>query len=180
MSIFKIFSRNSEKTESKAEILESNICGEEIDKLILKQIDDIDWGNFETAYGTAEKTIPPYLKNIYCEDAKIALEATHQLWCSLCHQHAYISSASLPAYEIIKNRLIECNQELKIELLDIILGFATCSNHKTEVMQYQKLISKMKIKILKDKMIFEEYTKNENKEIKEFAELIIEQIENYS
>lgn len=180
MSIFKIFNRNNEKTQSKAETFKLNICGEEIDKRILKQIDDIDWKNFETAYGTAEKTIPAYLKNIYCEEIKINVEATHQLWSSLCHQHAYISSASLPAYEIIKNRLTECDEELKIELLDIILGFASCSNHKTEDVKYQELISKMKIIILKDKVIFEGYTKNKNKEIKEFAELIIEQIENYS
>ncbi len=186
MSIFKIFNRNNKKTEDrnqeeiKPEILEPNVCGEKIDEQILKQIDDIDWGNFETAYGNAEKTIPTYLKNIYCEDAKIALKAAHQLWCSLCHQHAYISSASLPAYEIIRNRLIECNEKLKIELLDIIFGFASCSNHKTDDIKYQELLSKMTIKIVNDKGIFEKYTQNQNDDVKEFAELITEQIKDYS
>ncbi|WP_435263825.1 hypothetical protein [Tenacibaculum sp. nBUS_03] len=180
MSIFKIFKRNTEKSESKSEILTPIICEKEIDEQILKQINDIDWENFETAYGNAHRTIPNYLKSIYCEDIKIALEATHQLWCSLCHQHAYISSASLPAYEIIRNRLIGCNEKLKVELLDIMLGFASCAKDKTDDKKYNELISQMKIKIVKDKGIFEKYTQNQNDDIKEFAELITEQIKNYS
>ena len=149
-----------------------------MDKKILNQIDEIKWENFETAYGNAKDTTPNYLKDIYSSDEKIAMQATHHLWCSLCHQHAYISSASLPAYEIIKNRLIECEDKLKIELLDIMYGFAACSNHKTEYEEYNNLTTKMKSKLLKDKAIFQELSTHNDEEIKDFAESILEELEN--
>lgn len=148
-----------------------------IDEKTKKQIDSIKWENFETAYGNAKETTPDYLKNIYNSDEKIAMKATHHLWCSLCHQHAYISSASLPAYEIIKDRIIECNEKLKIELLDIMYGFAACSNHKTEDGKYNDLTAKMKRKLLKDKAIFKELALHKDEEIKDFAESILEELE---
>ena len=104
------------------------------------------------------------------------MDATHQLWCSLCHQHAFISTASLPSYELIRNRLVECSDKLKVELLDIIYGFASCSNHKTKDEEYQKLLTEMKNKILKDKEIFVKFSKYKNEDINGFAELILNEL----
>ncbi len=187
MSLFSFFNKNNNQkgrlklnnsSKSDKEILEPAKCQEPIARNIEKQIKEIDWSKLKTAYGNAENTIPNYLKNIYCSDEKIAMDATHQLWCSLCHQHAYISTASLPSYEIIKNRLINCDDKLKVELLDILYGFACCSNHKTQDEEYQKLLNEMKNKLLKDKEIFEELSKHENEDINSFAELIIEELDN--
>ena len=187
MSLFSFFKKNKDKKDNfklnssnKAdnEILEPVKCPRPISQDIENQIKEIDWAKLKTAYGSAENTIPNYLKNIYCSNEKIAMDATHQLWCSLCHQHTYISTASLPSYEIIKNRLIKCDDKLKVELLDIFYGFACCSNHTTQDEEYQKLLNEIKNKLLKDKEIFMKLSKHENEDINSFAELIMKELEN--
>lgn len=118
------------KQDKASNIIIPKICPTNIPFEIEAKIDKVNWANFETAYGNAEKTIPIYLKNLFCDDAKIAMDATHQLWCSLCHQQAYISSAVLPSYDILKIGLLQLDDKLKIELLDIFQGFSECTNGK--------------------------------------------------
>ena len=74
-----------------------------------KMIDEIDWSQYETAYGNAAQDIPHFqagktpsvprsLWDLFSGDRERAIRATGDLWAGLCHQHAYISSAALPAY----------------------------------------------------------------------------------
>jgi len=140
---------------------------------ILKQIDSIDWSKYETAYGAANK-VPTQLKQLFSESREEQFNATHELWCGLCHQHAYISSASLPAYPFLKSALGNSDEELMIEFLDIFAGFAICSGveHPEANGQLQKSMREM---LAKDFDFFKRLEKIEGEE--GFAELIIEEIQ---
>ena len=103
--------------------------------VLYKMIDEIDWSQYETAYGNAAQDIPHFqagktpsvprsLWDLFSGDRERAIRATGDLWAGLCHQHAYISSAALPAYDFLMIALRELDDELKVELLDIFLGFA--------------------------------------------------------
>lgn len=116
----------------------------------IKEINSIKWADFETAYGKADK-VADYLTNLFSGDKKLAMAATHNLWCGLCHQHAYISNAALPSYDFIKNGLNTLDDELKVELLDIIKGFAYCTTSEF----YKATNTQMKFweKELREKLI---------------------------
>ena len=87
------------------------------------RVNSIAWGNFGTAYGPAMK-VPDQLQRLGGPDRKAALEASHQLWCGLCHQHSQIASAALPALPFLLEVLDTADRDLTVELLDILLGFA--------------------------------------------------------
>lgn len=146
---------------------------------IAKAINSINWVNFETAYGNAEKTIPFYLHNLFATDISVALDATHQLWCSLCHQHAYVSSASLPAYPILKTALLQLNEPLKIEILDIFQGFAYCTsatfnNGENELTNWMITLRQL---LQNDIELFKHLSKNTNEEIADFATHLVDSLE---
>lgn len=89
----------------------------------------IDWSEYKTAYGPADKpdSVASQLSLLAGSDHKTAMGAAHDLWCGLCHQHAYVSSAALPALPFILEVLDQANDDLSAEILDILLGFAVCS-----------------------------------------------------
>ncbi|MBU2713830.1 hypothetical protein [Zooshikella harenae] len=95
----------------------------------IKKIKSIDWTMYETAYGNASQ-IPVELERLISNDQSEALDATHELWCSLCHQHAYVSSASEPAYHFLKAILETSEDPILTELLNIFAGFAECTSPK--------------------------------------------------
>jgi len=88
-----------------------------------QRIRDIDWSQFQTAYGVAT-TVPKQLIQLRSEDEQATLSAAHDLWCGLCHQHVQVGSAALPALPFLMEVLIAAGDQLKIEILDILLGFA--------------------------------------------------------
>ncbi len=96
--------------------------------LLYKMIEDIDWSQYETAYGNAAQDIPHFqcgstpsvpssLWALFSGDRERAMQATSDLWAGLCHQHAYVSSAALPAYDFLMIGLKELDDGLKVELL---------------------------------------------------------------
>ena len=95
----------------------------------------INWEKYRTAYGVATK-VPDQLRQLASTDAKEALHATHELWCGLCHQHVQIGSAALPALPFILQVLDTASEQMTIELLDILLGFAIGVNRQ-KVLDYQ-------------------------------------------
>ncbi|PYE50006.1 hypothetical protein [Deinococcus yavapaiensis] len=101
-----------------------------------KTLNAIDWPSFDTAYGPATK-IPLYLQALWATDATNRLDAAHDLWCSLCHQRAYVSSAAWPALPFLvcafDHAAAHEDHALTAELLDIFLGFAQCTTHRRGV-----------------------------------------------
>ena len=95
-----------------------------MDDSLLKRLVEIDWAGFETAYGPAVK-VPTHLANLFSPDATERLDATHALWCGLCH--AYVSSAALPALPFLFEALDRTDDATAVEILDILAGFAYCT-----------------------------------------------------
>lgn len=155
---------------------------------IISTISSIDWSNYETAYGNAGENIPyavpmgdarnyypkvrDSLTNLFSDDEKTALQASHELWCGLCHQHAYISSAALPAFDILLCALQISGDKLKIEILDIFYGFAICISDSSSSAWQGQLRAKLK----ENKPYFQVLAEHPNEDIAFFAEEIIAEL----
>jgi hypothetical protein len=154
---------------------------------IRNEIKNIDWSQYETAYGNANQNIPEYLNqskyipkvpslllDLFSEDKEHAMKATHYLWCSLCHQHGFVSSAALPAYDFLIYGLKNLEDNLKIEILDILLGFSICTAGVNLTDSWQ---GKLRSKLKEDLGYFQELALSTNEEILSFAQSIIEYLE---
>ena len=95
------------------------------------RLDAIDWSEVTTAYGDAS-VVPSWLFDFVHADLDAAERAGGQLWAALCHQHAYVSSAALPALPWILEALRRTEEELVVEALDILLGFVVCTDDTDE------------------------------------------------
>ena len=94
--------------------------------VLYKMIDEIDWSQYETAYGNAAQDIPHFqagktpsgpssLWALFSGDRERAMAAASDLWAGLCHQHAYVSSAALPAYDFLIIGLKELDRAVQLE-----------------------------------------------------------------
>lgn len=108
-----------------------------------QRVRGIDWAPYRTAYGSASKrlvfvrkdgrgpednwgSVADQLVRLASRDPAEAQTASHQLWCSLCHQHAYVSSAARPAFPFLLEVLDSACESLQVEILDIVVGIASC------------------------------------------------------
>lgn len=150
---------------------------------LYRKISAIDWSQYETAYGNAARDIPHFqcghtpsvpssLRALFSGDHDAAMKATSDLWAGLCHQHAYVSSAALPAYDFLMLALREMDDELKVELLDILLGFAACTGRSAEADWERQLREKLKA----DLPVFAALTASDNEDIAYFSERIVEEL----
>lgn len=92
-----------------------------------ERLASVDWSAYESAYGSAAGVADQIL-SLRSLDREGRLQASHELWASLCHQHAFVSSAALPALPFLLEALEDANEELAVELLDILVGFAVCTS----------------------------------------------------
>jgi len=90
-----------------------------------ERLHSIDWAGYCTAYGTAVQ-VPEQLLRL-AGGGREAMAASHDLWCGLCHQHAFVSSAALPALPFILEVRDRADEALTAEILDLLLGFASCT-----------------------------------------------------
>jgi hypothetical protein len=79
-----------------------------------ERINLVAWGDFHTAYGPAVK-VPDQLRRLAGPDLKAALEASHELWCGLCHQHMQVGSAALPALPFLLEVLDSADRDMAVE-----------------------------------------------------------------
>lgn len=143
-----------------------------------KEINSIKWSNFNTAYGKADE-VAIFLTNLFSGDKKIAMDATHDLWCGLCHQHAYISNAALPSYDFLKTALLSLDDELKIEIMDILRGFSCCTStkyYKTSNKSPENWEKELREKMLTDINIFKNLKNHSDEFISGFASDIVEDL----
>ncbi|WP_422931854.1 hypothetical protein [Singulisphaera sp. PoT] len=96
-----------------------------MDATFKERLEAIDWNQYHTAYGSAVK-VPGQLLQL-ANGGEVAMAASHELWCGLCHQHAYVSSAALPALPFILEVFDRADEALTVEIVDILLGFASCT-----------------------------------------------------
>lgn len=137
-----------------------------------KQIAAVDWSKYETAYGKAND-VPDLLMQLISPDDATSLKASHKLWCGLCHQSAYLSSAAEPAYPLLRTVLVAAQGDLLDELLDIFSGFTECSSpyRPDGSGSLQKRIRSM---LLEDLDLFRQLAKEEGSE--GIASSIIDQL----
>jgi hypothetical protein len=138
----------------------------------VRRLNAINWPNYQTAYGPATK-VPGQLVRLASKYEKEAIAASHDLWCGLCHQHAYISSASLPALPFILNVLDRANAELSIEILDILLGFASCTVAESEINR-PVWVGELRERLREELPRFKHLAGHANKDIADFSQRIIE------
>lgn len=91
----------------------------------------IRWSAFETAYGSGI-FVPWWLLIFRFAPRALALKAGHKLDCSLCHQHAYVSSAALPAASFILDTLERPEPAVVDEALFHLLGYVECTDPRTK------------------------------------------------
>ena len=151
---------------------------------LYRVIAEIDWSQYETAYGNAAKDIPHFqcgftpsvpgsLWALFSGDHERAMQATSDLWAGLCHQHAYVSSAALPAYDFLIIGLKELDDSLKVELLDIFLGFAVCTaRFSTDALWPRQLRDKLEA----DLPVFTSLIPSANEDIAYFSERIVAEL----
>jgi len=142
-------------------------------KNLLMEIDNINWVQYETAYSETGEKIAGYLKDLFCGDKSTKMKAIHMLWCSLCHQHAYVSLAALPSYNFLLYALLNLDDDFKVELLDIFTGFAVCT-----IYQNSKWIYQLRETLKNDLKIFKSFIFHSNEDISYFSKRICEYLEN--
>jgi hypothetical protein len=143
-----------------------------------KRLNDIDWTQFQTAYGRADD-VPAELLRVASADHSIAMKATHKLWCGLCHQHAYISSAALPALPFILDVLDRANDDLTVEILDILTGFAICSTLGPQGPSPNEWERNLRDKMRSELPRFNALINHRNELVAGFAERIVENLTQY-
>ena len=152
--------------------------------MLYKMIEEIDWSQYETAYGNAARdtphfqagsipSVPRSLWALFSGDHEKAMDAASGLWAGLCHQHAYVSSAALPAYDFLMLGLKELDDELKVELLDIFLGFAVCTARFSSDAAWPR---QLREKLKADLPVFTGLIPSDNEDISYFAERIVEEL----
>ena len=158
----------------------------DIDPNYTERVKAIDWASYHTAYGQADK-VPEQLLNLASPDKEKAMNATHDLWCGLCHQHVQIGTAALPAIPFILEVLDVASEELSVEILDILLGFALGSNRQRSI-DFQKAcghsaplsepewIAKTRSLLIEQRERFEKLKAHKNPDIKYFSVRILEEI----
>lgn len=134
------------------------------------EIDSIPWQEFDTAY-EAPESVPLDLKLLMFGDQKQALKASHHLWCGLCHQHAYLSSAAEPAFPYLMLALRESGDLVKIDILDILLGFVRFQ--QPDINFTQRILNA----IVEQRPEIEKLKDSSNEEVADFADSVCEALD---
>lgn len=140
-----------------------------------QRIDEIDWAAYSTAYGPADM-VPIQLKQLASDDHAISMSASHELWAGLCHQHAYISSAAPLAFPFILEVFETANEDLSVEILDILDGFAVCSIPNAIKGLTEEWEEQIRHLLIEQLPRFQGLAQHKNEWIAEFAQHIIESL----
>ncbi|NJK45432.1 MAG: hypothetical protein HC933_15205 [Pleurocapsa sp. SU_196_0] len=135
------------------------------------RLNSIDWAQFETAYGAATR-VPEFIRQLWAVDEKAVFQATHQLWCGLCHQHVFVSSAALPAFPFLLDALLCGSDAMKEEIMDIFLGFARCTSRSAEA-EWERCL---RLELQENSHHFRVLTTHSNVEIADFASWTLEEL----
>jgi hypothetical protein len=140
-----------------------------------RRLDAIPWAEFGTAYGPATK-VPDQLRRLAAPDKRAALTASHELWCGLCHQHAFVSSAALPALPFLLEVLDSAGEQLTVEILDILLGFVRCTNPGFERIP-PPWIGQLRGQVAAERPRLEGLVTHPNADVAKFARWILNELE---
>lgn len=145
----------------------------------------VDWSSFDTAYGPATN-VSDQLLRLSSPDKSIARQASHDLWCGLCHQHVQVGTAALPALPFLLEVMEIADDQLVVEILDIVLGLAKGVNRR-EYESFQRSegreprpdpewIIELRGLLLKEDDRFNALSTHSNSEIGEFASAVLQEL----
>lgn len=140
-----------------------------------ERLSAVQWADYGTAYGPAVR-VPDQLRRLASPDEPTALAASHDLWCGLCHQHAYVSSAAVPALPFLLAVLDRAGDQLTIELLDILLGFARCTAPGFEPAPPEWVVE-LRAGVLAERPRLVRLAAHHNAEVVDFARAILKELE---
>jgi hypothetical protein len=159
--------------------------------MLSERLAAVDWSQFDTAYGRADGphafetrsgaaagrwgSIPEQLARLWSDEPETRLAVTHQLWCCLCHQHAYVSSAALPALPFLLEALDGADDALAIELLDIFAGIASCA--AARLAASAPWLRDLRAALVMSRARFDGLSSHSNAEIRDWAECIVVHID---
>ncbi len=88
----------------------------------------IDWSGYAAPFSARAAEVPLYFRRLADPDQRVAMAASHELWTHLCHQHVSVAPAAVPALPFLLEVLDHAAADLAVVILDIVLGFALCTN----------------------------------------------------
>lgn len=139
----------------------------------LDRLQFVDWEEYRTAYGTAA-LVPDQLRRLASEDQSVAFAASIELSDSLCHQHAYMMNATLPALPFILEVLDVADDRLTVEILDTLLGFARNSHTDEDVSGVYPWIIEVRERLHAEQGRLEHLAASSNPEVRDFAAFVLE------
>jgi hypothetical protein len=160
---------------------------------VTDRLSAVQWSDYETAYGnaagdhmfesgtgtrrTTERwgSVAEQLVQLSSTDVEQALAASHHLWCCLCHQHAYVASAALPALPFLLLALDDANELLAIEILDILAGMAICSRAGGAKPDGPWIVD-LRRQLVAERSRFEALVTHPNQEVSDWAQTILAEL----
>ena len=118
--------------------------------------------------------VPDQLRRLLATDREVALEASHELWSGLCHQHAYVSSAALPALPLLVGALETADERVAAEILDILYGFAVCTR-PLDTAAGPDWLFRLREDLTKHTELIAGFVSSGNEDARDFAEFILEE-----
>ena len=112
--------------------------------------------------------MPAQLLSLLSPNPDVWRPAANDLWGSLCHQHAYVSSAAVPALPFLLDALKDANDELAVEILDILVGFAVCTLPERD--DRPSWAEELRVGLEDAKPIVQGLTKDRSEDVSDFAQ----------
>lgn len=152
------------------------------------RVEAIPWDQYETAYGNAGRADPmsdsrpvdatcgsvgDQLLELASNDVSRALTASSRLWAGLCHQHAYLSSAGLPALPFLLEVLESVSEPVIVEILDILVGFAECSRGQSD----QGWIGDIRARLVQERPRFAALASHDNPAIASMSQNLLDALD---
>jgi hypothetical protein len=151
-----------------------------------QRLSAIAWGDYHTAYGRAVK-VPDQLRRLAGRNRKVALDAAHELWCGLCHQHVQVGTAALPALPFLLEVLDAADRDVTVDLLDILLGFCIGVNRQravdfqrslghTAVAPEESWVTELRAALVAELPRFRRLAASPDEDVADFAERIVAEL----
>jgi len=140
---------------------------------IQRQIDLINWSDYETAYGPAVD-MPRQLRRLLSGNSADSQLACHELWCALCHQHVP-SSAALPALPVLLHALNISDAALVAGILDMIYGFSayTAATPMDQLPGWQR---ELRLRLLAEAQRLLALRRHSSRDVAEWAAMICDEL----
>ena len=149
-----------------------------------KEIDKINWLQYDETYNRTGEKIAVYLKDLLCGNDSAKLEAINMLHTSVCHQDIAVTTAALPSYNFLIYALLNFDDHVKTELLQMLSAFAMCISDDADTIKANYPIDvandiilnniRLREKFIADLEIFRNFISHPSKDIARFSGEICE------